>query len=103
MPGAPRIESGSLEKWTIYSCRAHNATSFVPAVLLSGRAILEEIWRFWEIEAADSGSTSFRLVVVSSCIELGFHFWAGPVRRVVQGVLWVWAPPSAWAIENSRA
>jgi hypothetical protein len=74
MPGVPGIESGSLEIWTIYSCRAHNATSFVPAVLLSGRASLEEFWRFWEIEAADSGPVSFRLVVVSSCIELGFLF-----------------------------
>jgi hypothetical protein len=52
MPGGPEIESGSLAIWTIYSCRAHNATSFVLVVLLSGQASLEEFWRFWEIEAA---------------------------------------------------
>jgi hypothetical protein len=33
------MESGSLEKRTIYSCRAHTATSFVPAVRVIGREI----------------------------------------------------------------
>jgi hypothetical protein len=100
--GAPRIESGSLEKWTIYSCRAHKATSFVLIVLLSGRAFLEEIWRFWEIEVVDSGSTSFRLVVVSSCIELGFLFLgkAGTEGRT-RGFVGV-GSPSAWEIERSN-
>jgi hypothetical protein len=75
MPGA--LGNDVLEVWqkgTIYSCRAHNATSFVPAVLVSGREILEEIWRFWEIEPADSGSTSVRLVVGSSCILVRISF-----------------------------
>jgi hypothetical protein len=30
------MENGSLEKWTIYSCRAHIATSFVPTAIESG-------------------------------------------------------------------
>jgi hypothetical protein len=34
----------------------------------------EEIWRFWENEAVDSGLASFRLVVLSSYIEVGFQF-----------------------------
>jgi hypothetical protein len=38
-PGAPRMGSGSLEKRTIYSCRAHIATSFVPIVRVIGREI----------------------------------------------------------------
>jgi hypothetical protein len=74
VPRVHRIESGSLEKWTIYSCRAHKATSFVIVSLLSGRTILEDIWRFEEIKAINSGSMSFKLVFISSCIELGFLF-----------------------------
>ena len=63
-----------MEKGTINSCRAHNATSFVPVVLVSGREVSEDIWRFQENEAVDSGPTRFRLVVLSSYIELGFLF-----------------------------
>ena len=31
--------SGSLEKRPIYSCRAHISTSFVPATIVTGRAV----------------------------------------------------------------
>jgi hypothetical protein len=44
------IDHGSVAKWTIYSYRAHNATSFVHAVSVSGQEVLEEIWIFQEIE-----------------------------------------------------
>jgi hypothetical protein len=39
MFGAPGMEYGSLEKGTIYSCRAHIATSFVPTARVTGREI----------------------------------------------------------------
>jgi hypothetical protein len=35
------MESESLEKMTIYSCRAHTTTSFVPAVRVIGREIFK--------------------------------------------------------------
>jgi hypothetical protein len=47
----------------IYSCRAHIATSFVPAATVSSRADREEIERFREHEASVSRCASFRLVV----------------------------------------
>jgi hypothetical protein len=40
-------------KRPIYSYRAHIATSFVPAAIVSGRAVSEEIWIFGEDEASD--------------------------------------------------
>jgi hypothetical protein len=101
--GVPGIESGSLEKWTIYSYRAHNATSLVPAVLLSGRASLEEFWRFWEIKAADSGPTSFKLVVISSCIELGFLFLGRVCTKGRTGVFVGVGPPVCGRSRKLRA
>jgi hypothetical protein len=75
--GHPKLPEMSLEVWKngLYIVVGPTMPPHLYLlVLLSGRAIVEEIWRFWEIEAVDSGSTSFRLVVVSSCIELGFLF-----------------------------
>jgi hypothetical protein len=47
----------------IYRCRAHIATSFVPATTVSSRANPEEIEGFQEHEASVSRHASFRLVV----------------------------------------
>jgi hypothetical protein len=47
----------------IYSCRAHNATSFVPAATMSSREDQEVIERFREHEASVSQHARFRLVV----------------------------------------
>jgi hypothetical protein len=99
MLGAPRIDPGSLEKGTIYSCRAHNATSFVPVVVVSGREVSEEIWRFQEIEPADSGSTSVRLVVISSCIVIRISFLGRACTDGRTGGFVRVAPPSARVIE----
>jgi hypothetical protein len=50
---------------------------------VSGREVSEEIWRFWEIEPADSGSVSARLVVVSSCIVIRISFLGRVIRMAV--------------------
>jgi hypothetical protein len=67
-------DPGSVGKGTIYNCRSHISTSFVPMVKVIGRYFLGEIWIFWEIQPADSGSASVRLVVGSSCIVVRIMF-----------------------------
>jgi hypothetical protein len=42
---------------------------------------------FWEDEASDRGPVSFRLVVLSSCIELGFPFLGRAYTEGRTGVL----------------
>jgi hypothetical protein len=49
----------------IYSCRAHIATSFVPAATVSSRADREEIERLREHEASVSQCARVRLVDLS--------------------------------------
>jgi hypothetical protein len=45
-PGAPGMVSGSLEKRSIYSCRAHISTSFVLASIVTRREVFrEDFWR----------------------------------------------------------
>jgi hypothetical protein len=93
------MKYGSLAKGTIYSCRAHIATSFVPATRVIGKETLGEIWRFWEIKPVESGSTSFGLVIISSCIVargsfLGRSCTDGHTRGFCEG-----GPHSAWVIE----
>jgi hypothetical protein len=50
-------------KNSIYSCKAHIATSFVPAATVNSRADREEIEQFWEHQASVFWRARFRLVV----------------------------------------
>jgi hypothetical protein len=92
--------SGSLEKRPIYSCRAHIATSFVPAAIVTGRAVFRG-----DLEIR--GGRGIRLAIselqVSGLIILhrnrisffGQGLYGGPYR----GILWMWTP-RAWAIRK---
>jgi hypothetical protein len=74
------------QKGPIYSCRAHIATSFVPAAIVIGEEIPEKIQRFWECEEADLGGARVRLVVSSSCTVVRCQFLGRTVRMVVRWV-----------------
>jgi hypothetical protein len=92
--------SGSLEKRTIYSCRAHNATSFVPAV----RVIGQEIFR-GDLEISGERGSRFRTneLQVNGLIILhrikfficGQGLYGGSYREFCGC-----GPPSAWAIQK---
>jgi hypothetical protein len=94
------MRSGSLAKKTIYSCRAHIATSFVPTV----RVIGQEIFR-GDLEIPEERGSRFRTneLHVSCLIILhrirvsifGQGLYRGSYRRFC-----VCAPPSARAIEK---
>jgi hypothetical protein len=84
MLGAPKIESGSLVKWTIYSFGAHIATSFVPAAIVVKEDIADHIQRFQECEKADLRGARVRLVVSSSCTVIRCKFLGRTIRMVVR-------------------
>jgi hypothetical protein len=92
-----------LGKNPIYSCRAHIATSFVLAASVSSRADREEIEQLREHEASVSRRASFRLVVRTSCIAIGFKILdrvgtggrTGGLGGFLSGV-----GPNAWAIQR---
>jgi hypothetical protein len=73
-------------KRPIYSCRAHIATSFVPTVTVTGRAVFRGDL---EIQGGRGIRLTFCEYQVSGMIILHRNrfsiFWAGLIRGVVQG------------------
>jgi hypothetical protein len=80
------------KKGSIYSCRAHIATSFVLAPIMIREEIPENIQRFGQCKEVDPGGVRVRLVVSSSCTVVSCQFLGRTVQMAVQWVFGNVAP-----------